>query len=314
MLRFIVSRIGMALPTLLMVALAVFILVRLIPGDPAALMLGDSADAASLAALREQLGLNASWPTQFLLWGGHVLQGDLGLSIANREPVLSLILERFVVSAQVVLPAVLLATLLAVPAGMLAAWRQGRLADLALVGGATLLLSLPAFWMGLLLLLLFSLKLGWFPMVGFVTFAENPGRALMYLVLPVATLLLHEIGVILRMTRASTLEVLNLDYITHARAKGLSEFKVLRRHAFKSSFGPTWTLLGLILGNLLAGVAVIETVFTIPGLGRLLVDAIFARDYPVIQGCLLFIASVYVLVNLAVDLLYPLFDPRVAAQ
>ena len=214
MLRFIVSRIGMALPTLLMVALAVFILVRLIPGDPAALMLGDSADAASLAALREQLGLNASWPTQFLLWGGHVLQGDLGLSIANREPVLSLILERFVVSAQVVLPAVLLATLLAVPAGMLAAWRQGRLADLALVGGATLLLSLPAFWMGLLLLLLFSLKLGWFPMVGFVTFAENPGRALMYLVLPVATLLLHEIGVILRMTRASTLEVLNLDYIT----------------------------------------------------------------------------------------------------
>ena len=153
MLRFIVSRIGMALPTLLMVALAVFILVRLIPGDPAALMLGDSADAASLAALREQLGLNASWPTQFLLWGGHVLQGDLGLSIANREPVLSLILERFVVSAQVVLPAVLLATLLAVPAGMLAAWRQGRLADLALVGGATLLLSLPAFWMGLLLLL-----------------------------------------------------------------------------------------------------------------------------------------------------------------
>ena len=168
MLRFVASRIGMALPTLLIVALAVFILVRLIPGDPAALMLGDSADAASLAALREQLGLNASWPTQFAIWAGHVLQGDLGQSIANRQPVMSLILDRFAVSAQIVLPAVVLATLVAVPAGMFAAWRQGRMADLALVAGATLLLSLPAFWMGLLLLLLFALKLGWFPVVGFV--------------------------------------------------------------------------------------------------------------------------------------------------
>lgn len=313
MLKFAITRIGMAIPTLVIVALAVFILVRLIPGDPAALMLGDSADASSLAALREQLGLNASLPTQFFLWAGHVLQGDLGLSIANRQPVAGLIWERFTVSAQIVLPAVFLATLVAVPAGMLAAWRQGRLADLALVAGATLLMSLPAFWMGLLLLLFFALQLGWFPVVGFVSFAEDPQRALLYLVLPVATLLLHEIGVILRMTRASTLEVLHLDYITHARAKGLGEATVMLRHAFKSSFGPTWTLLGLILGNLLAGVAVIETVFTIPGLGRLLVDAIFARDYPVIQGCLLFIAGIYVLVNLLVDLLYPVFDPRVAA-
>jgi len=168
--------------------------------------------------------------------------------------------------------------------------------------------------MGLLLLMFFALKLGWFPVVGFVAFGENPQQALLYLVLPITTLLLHEIGVILRMTRASTLEVLHLDYITHARAKGLSEMTVMLRHAFKSSFGPTWTLLGLILGNLLAGVAVIETVFTIPGLGRLLVDAIFARDYPLIQGCLLFIASIYVLVNLFVDLLYPIFDPRVAAS
>ncbi|MDR2327985.1 MAG: ABC transporter permease [Comamonas sp.] len=308
------TRIGMAIQTLVIVALAVFILVRLIPGDPAALMLGDSADAASLAALREQLGLNASLPTQFLVWSGHVLQGDLGQSISNRQPVAALIWQRFAVSAQIVLPAVLLATLVAVPLGMLAAWRQGRLTDLALVATATLLLSLPAFWMGLLLLMFFALKLGWFPVVGFVAFGENPQQALLYLVLPITTLLLHEIGVILRMTRASTLEVLHLDYITHARAKGLSEMTVMLRHAFKSSFGPTWTLLGLILGNLLAGVAVIETVFTIPGLGRLLVDAIFARDYPLIQGCLLFIASIYVLVNLFVDLLYPIFDPRVAAS
>ncbi|WP_423934959.1 ABC transporter permease [Comamonas sp. 23] len=314
MWKFAATRIGMAIPTLVIVALAVFILVRLIPGDPAALMLGDSADAASLAALREQLGLNASLPTQFLVWAGHVLQGDLGQSISNRQPVAALIWQRFAVSAQIVLPAVLLATLVAVPLGMLAAWRQGRITDLALVATATLLLSLPAFWMGLLLLMFFALKLGWFPVVGFVAFGENPQQALLYLVLPITTLLLHEIGVILRMTRASTLEVLHLDYITHARAKGLSEMTVMLRHAFKSAFGPTWTLLGLILGNLLAGVAVIETVFTIPGLGRLLVDAIFARDYPLIQGCLLFIASIYVLVNLFVDLLYPIFDPRVAAS
>lgn len=314
MWKFAATRIGMAIPTLVIVALAVFILVRLIPGDPAALMLGDSADAASLAALREQLGLNASLPTQFLVWAGHVLQGDLGQSISDRQPVAALIWQRFAVSAQIVLPAVLLATLVAVPLGMLAAWRQGRITDLALVATATLLLSLPAFWMGLLLLMFFALKLGWFPVVGFVAFGENPQQALLYLVLPITTLLLHEIGVILRMTRASTLEVLHLDYITHARAKGLSEMTVMLRHAFKSAFGPTWTLLGLILGNLLAGVAVIETVFTIPGLGRLLVDAIFARDYPLIQGCLLFIASIYVLVNLFVDLLYPIFDPRVAAS
>jgi len=139
-------------------------------------------------------------------------------------------------------------------------------------------------------------------------------RGLLYLVMPIVTLFLHETGVILRMARASTLEVLRLDYITHARAKGLSEFAVLRRHAFKNAFGPTWTLIGLVLGNLLGGIAVVETVFTIPGLGRLLVDSIFARDYPVIQGCLLFVAVTYVLVNLIVDLCYPIFDPRVAVE
>jgi peptide/nickel transport system permease protein len=150
--------------------------------------------------------------------------------------------------------------------------------------------------------------------VGYVAFSDDVVKALLYMVLPVMTLFLHEIGVILRMARASTLEVLRLDFITHARAKGLSEMAVLWRHAFKPAFGPTWTLIGLVLGNLLGGIAVVETVFTIPGLGRLLVDSIFARDYPVIQGCLLFIAFIYVLVNLIVDLCYPLFDPRVTAE
>lgn len=313
-MRFIAKRFGRAIPTLLIVAVAVFVLIRMIPGDPAQLMLGDLADPASLADLRASLGLDRPLPVQFGIWFGHLLEGDLGKSITTGESVTALVLERFSVSVRIVLAAVLLASLVAVPAGMIAAWRQNSMLDLGLVAVSTLLLSVPTFWLGLLLLLFFGLKLGWLPVVGYVSFSENPMAALIYLILPVLTLFLHEIGVIMRMARASTIEVMRLDYITHARAKGLSESAVLWRHAFRNAFGPTWTLIGLVLGNLLGGIAVVETVFTIPGLGRLLVDSIFARDYPVIQGCLLFVAFCYVVVNLIVDLCYPLFDPRVTAQ
>ncbi|WP_209542038.1 ABC transporter permease [Variovorax sp.] len=314
MFRFAAARIAMAVPTLLIVAVSVFVLIRLIPGDPAQLLLGDLATPASLADLRARLGLDRSLPAQFGIWFGHVLQGDLGTSINSGQDVLSLVAERFLISGRIVLVAVALAALVAVPAGMVAAWKQNRAPDLLLVGSATLLVSVPTFWLGLLLLLLFGLKLGWLPVVGYVGIAEDWKNGLLYLVLPILTLFLHEIGVLMRMARASTLEVLRLDYITHARAKGLSERAVLMRHAFKNAFGPTWTLIGLVLGNLLGGIAVVETVFTIPGLGRLLVDAIFARDYPVIQGCLLFVAVIYVVVNLVIDLCYPLFDPRVAVE
>jgi peptide/nickel transport system permease protein len=314
MLRFILKRLLMATPTLLIVAVSVFILVRLVPGDPASLLLGDTATPEALADLQRRLGLDRDIGTQFALWFTRVLQGDLGLSITSQQPVLPLVWDRFLVSGRLVIVAVLLAILVAVPAGMLAAWRQNTLTDLVLVGASTLLLSIPTFWLGLLILLLFGLTLGWLPVIGYVTLAESPGKALLYMVMPVLTLFLHEIGVLMRMARASTLEVLRLDYITHARAKGLPEHVVMWRHAFRNSFGPTWTLIGLVLGNLLGGIAVVETVFTIPGLGRLLVDAIFGRDYPVIQGCLLFVALIYVVVNLVVDLLYPVFDPRVTAQ
>ena len=314
MLRFALTRIAMALPTLLIVAVAVFVLIRLIPGDPAALMLGDLATPASLADLRARLGLDQSVFVQFGIWFGNLLKGDLGQSINSQEAVLPLIVSRFWISAQIVLVAVFFASLVAVPAGMIAAWKQDSSLDLGLVAIATLLLSIPTFWLGLLLLLFFGLKLGWLPVVGYVSIGDDPWGGVLYLVMPVLTLFLHEIGVILRMARASTLEVLRHDYITHARAKGLSETAVLWRHAFRNAFGPTWTLIGLVLGNLLGGIAVVETVFTIPGLGRLLVDAIFARDYPVIQGCMLFIAFSYVLVNLVIDLCYPVFDPRVTAQ
>ena len=267
-----------------------------------------------MAEVRRLLGLDQPIPLQFAYWLGNVMVGDLGRSITNDLPVLPLILDRFRVSASIVLVAVVLATMVAVPAGMIAAWKQNSLGDLMIVAGATMLLSIPSFWLGLLMLLLFGVKLGWLPVVGYVSFGEDFWRALAYVVLPIATLTLIEIGVITRMARASTIEVLRLEYITHARAKGVPEGRVLWRHALPNAFAPTWTLIGLVLGNLLGGIAVVETVFTLPGLGRLLVDGIFARDYPVVQGCLLFTAIMYVLVNLLVDLLYPVFDPRVAAE
>lgn len=300
MLRFVLTRLALALPTLMIVTVAVFFLIRLIPGDPATVMLGDLATPASLAELRERLGLDRDVATQFSLWLLRLLHGDLGQSIMLQLPVLPLLLDRFLTSGQVVVAAVLLAVCVAVPAGVLAA--------------ATLLLSLPTFWLGLLVLILFGLKLEWLPVVGYVSIGQSPGAGLLYLVMPVMTLFLHEIGVLIRMMRASTLDVLQLDYILHARAKGLSEGAVLWRHAFRNAFGPTWTLIGLILGNLLGGIAVVETVFTIPGLGRLMVDAIFARDYPVIQGCMLVVALAYIGVNLLVDLCYPLFDPKVTLE
>ncbi len=314
MIRFIFHRLLMAIPTLVIVAITVFALIRFIPGDPAALMLGDMATPDQVAEMRKELGLDTSLPQQFLVWTSNVLSGDFGQSIVNKEPVLPLVVSRFMVSAEIVVVAVILASLIAVPAGVIAAWRQNSATDLFLIGTATVLLSIPTFWLGLLLLLFFGLKLGWLPVLGYVSISDNLTSGLLYLVLPIMTLVIHEAGVLIRMARASTLEVLRLDYITHARAKGLSEQAVLWKHAFKNAFGPTWTMIGLILGNLLGGIAVIETVFTIPGLGRLMVDSIFQRDYPVIQGCLLFVAMSYVIVNLIVDLLYPLFDPRVVAE
>lgn len=314
MLGYLVRRIAMTIPTLLLVSIAVFALVRLIPGDPVQVMLGDSADPLQVEALRRQMGLDQSILVQFGYWLAKVAVGDFGHSITNGLPVLPLILERFQVSALIVLVAVTIAACVAVPAGLIAAWRQNSVTDLAVTAGATLLLSIPSFWLGLLLLLLFGLKLKWLPVIGYVPFSENFGQAVTFVILPIATLAMVEIGALTRMSRASSIEVLRLEYVTHARAKGAPEWRVLARHVLPNAFAPTWTLIGLVLGHLLGGIAVIETVFTLPGLGRLLVDSIFARDYPVVQGCLLFTAVIYVVVNLVIDLCYPLFDPRVAAE
>ena len=314
MLGYIFKRLLSTRPTLLLVSVGVFVLLRLSPGDPALVLLGEGADAASLAGVRADLGLDRPLPVQFLTWLEHAVRGDLGRSIVSGEPVSSLILGHFGVTAAVVLVAVTLATLIAVAAGLIAAWRQDSAIDLAVIGAATIVLSVPSFWLGLLLLLLFGLKLGWLPFVGYVPFSESAAQAALFLVMPVVTLTITESGVLTRMMRASSIDVLQLDYVTHARAKGLSESTVLIRHVFPNAFAPTLTLVGLTLGHLLGGVAVIETVFTLPGLGRLMVDSVLSRDYPVVQGCLLFTAVVYVVVNLLVDLCYPIFDPRVTAR
>lgn len=313
MLGYILKRFALAIPTLVIVSLLVFFLIRMVPGDPALVMLGEGADPATVAAMHQQLGLDQPVIVQYLTWIGRALRGDLGTSIATGEAVGPLILSRFALTASVVLAAVALATMIAVCFGMIAAWRRGHRTDLAISSVASLVLAVPSFWLGLVLLLLFGVKLRWLPVVGYIPFSEGIVAALAFLVLPIATLTISESGVLTRMMRASAIDVLRLDYVTHARAKGLSERTVLTRHVFPNAFAPTLTLVGLTLGHLLGGIAVVETVFTLPGLGRLMVDGILARDYPVVQGCLLFTAVIYVLVNLAVDLLYPLFDPRVTA-
>lgn len=314
MIAYVLKRLLLAIPTLLLVALVVFFLIRLIPGDPAIVMLGEGADPAAIAALHHSLGLDQPVTVQFLAWLGRVLSGDLGRSIVTGQPVGSLIVTRFQLTASIVLVSVVLATLIAIGLGLLAAWQRNRPLDAAIVTSASLILAIPSFWLGLILLLVFGLELRWLPVVGYIPFSESAFAAVLFLVLPVVTLTISESGVLIRMMRTSAIDVLRLDYVTHARAKGLSERVVLRRHVFPNAFAPTLTLVGLSLGHLLGGIAVIETVFTLPGLGRLMVDSILSRDYPVIQGCLLFTATVYVVVNLIVDLLYPLFDPRVTVS
>ena len=311
MLSYIFKRIGMAIPTVIIVALLVFGMIRAIPGDPAVLMLGDIDDPGLLREMRHSLGLDRSIVEQFLLWASRLLHGDFGTSIARHQPVLDLIRDAFPVTAQIVLAATVLACVVAIPAGLYAAWCQNRRGDILVVFTAILLVSMPGFWVGILLIWLFGVKLQWLPTFGFETFSEAGWGTVKYLILPVIAVVLSEIAAVTRMMRATSIDVLRLEYVSHARAKGLSERRVLMRHTLPNAFGPTLTVIGLILGHLLAGGAVIETVFTLPGMGRLLVESIYARDYPVVQGCLLLIALIYVFVNLCVDLLYPIFDPRV---
>lgn len=311
MLKYTVKRLLMTVPTFLIVAVFVFVLMRLVPGDPAAVMVGDLDDPGVLEEVRRNLGLEEPLVTQFAIWFRNLLHGELGHSIMTGEPVLEAMLRRFGITAQIVFLSIILAVLVAIPAGMLAAWRQNSRLDIATMFTVILCVSVPSFWVGILLILVFGVELQWLPTIGYVPVSEDLAAGVQYLILPVFALLLGEMAALTRMMRSSTIEVLRLEYITHARAKGLPERTVLWRHALPNSFAPVLTLLGLMLGSLLGGAVVIETVFTLPGLGRFLVDGIYARDYPVVQGTLLLVAGIYVLTNLVVDLLYPVFDPRV---
>jgi peptide/nickel transport system permease protein len=314
MLQYIAKRLLLTLPTLLLVSIIVFMIIRLIPGDPAQVLLGTDADKASITLLRNEMGLNRPLPVQYFTWLRHGVRGDLGKSITTGEPVAGMILQRFQLSAVVALTAATLATAIAILAGLIAAWKRDTAIDFAVVGTASLVLAIPSFWLGLLLMLTFGLKFGWLPVVGYVPFSDDAVQWALFLILPVLTLTIVESGVLTRMMRSSSLDVMKMEYVTHARAKGLSEARVLTRHVFPNAFAPTLTLVGLTLGSLLGGIAVIETVFTLPGLGRLMVDGILSRDYPVVQGCLLFTGLAYVVINLVVDLCYPFFDPRVTAS
>lgn len=310
MFEYVLRRLFAALPTLLGVLVVVFFVVHLIPGDPVAAMLGDTATSEQLARTREQYGFDRPLPEQFLIFLRNYATGDMGTSIRTRRPVIQEITSRFQHTLQLALGGVFIAVLLGVPLGVIAAVRRGSLIDLLSLVISTAGIAAPIFWIGLLLSLLFATNLGWFPSIG----AGRPGdpmSVLRALVLPSLSLGLAGMALIARMTRSSMLEVLREDYVRTAKAKGLKDRMVVYKHALKNAANPIITIVGLNFGYLLGGTVLIETVFARPGIGRLLVDAILARDYPVVQGVTFVIAASFILVNLITDLVYSLVDPRV---
>ncbi len=311
MLAFLARRLLSTIPVLLIVSVLVFLLLRLTPGDPAQLLAGDQATPEQVAQIRSNLGLDRSIPEQYLLWLGNLFQGDLGQSFYYKSDVVSLIGQRLEPTMSLALITIIVAVLVSVPLGVLAAWRHGGWLDRALMGFSVLGFSIPVFVLAYLLIWLLSMHLGWLPVQGYQRLSAGFGAWLYQLVLPSITLSVIYIALIARVTRAAVLETLGEDYIRTARAKGLPESQVLLRHALANAAVPIVTVIGIGIALLIGGVVVTESVYAIPGLGRLTVDAVLARDFPTIQGVILFFSFVYVLVNLLVDLSYVFFDPRI---
>ncbi len=311
MFAFLARRLASTIPVLLIVSVLVFLMLRLTPGDPAAVLAGDAASTEQIAQIREGLGLNRSIPEQYVIWFGRVLSGDLGQSFYYKTPVTTLIGQRIEATLSLALITISIAVLVAVPLGVLAAWRFGGWLDRGLMGFSVLGFSIPIFVLAYLLIWLVSLKLGWLPVQGYKRIADGVGPWLYHLTLPSITLSIIYIALIARVTRASVLETLGEDYIRTARAKGLPESTVLMRHALTNAAVPIVTVIGIGIALLIGGVVVTESVFAIPGLGRLTVDAVLARDFPTIQGVILLFSFVYVMINLGVDLSYVFFDPRI---
>jgi peptide/nickel transport system permease protein len=299
------------IPVMLVVAVFIFLMLRLTPSDPAAVIAGDNATTEQVAQIRSQLGLDRPMIEQFVIWSGKVLRGDLGESFFFKKTVASLIGERIEPTLSLALFTMVLAVLIAVPLGVLAAHRQGSWIDRIVMGFSVLGFSMPSFVVAYLLIYLFAVWLNWLPVQGYQRIAEGLGGWVRGLVLPSLTLSVIFVALIARMTRTSMLEVLSEDYIRTARAKGQSERKVLFRHALRNAAVPIVTVIGLAVALLIGGVIVTESVFTIPGLGRLTVDAVLARDYPTIQAVILLFSFVYVMINLTVDMMYTLLDPRI---
>ena len=311
MLGYILRRLIATLPVMLIVAVFVFLMLRLTPGDPAAIIAGDNANNEQIALIRNRLGLDEPIFTQFFIWLANILRGDFGESFFFKKTVAELIASRLEPTLALSLATIILAVAIAVPLGVLAAYKHGTLIDKIVMGFSVLGFSVPVFVIGYSLIYLFAIKLNWLPVQGYQRIGDGFGGFLQRLVLPALTLSVIYIALIARMTRTSVLDVMNEDYIRTARAKGQIEIKVLFRHALKNAAVPIITVIGLGVALLIGGVVVTESVFTIPGLGRLTVDAVLARDYPTIQAVILLFSLVYVLINLAVDLVYTLVDPRI---
>ena len=308
---YIVRRVLATVPVVAVVALVVFSILHVAPGDPAAVIAGDQATPEQIAAIRAKLGLDRPFHEQFLLWLGNVLRGDFGTSIFSNLPVGTLFLQRLEPTIALTVTTTLVTVALAVPIGVIAAWRAGSWVDRAVMTFAVLGFSFPVFVVGYILIFVFSIKLGLLPIQGYRALDQGLWPFLRHLILPSLALGMSFMALIARITRASVLEVLSQDHIRTARAKGLPTRQLLFDHALPNALVPIVTIIGVGVALLLGGVVVTESVFAIPGLGRLVVDAILHRDYPVIQGVLLIFSGVYVLVNLTVDLLYVVIDPRI---
>jgi peptide/nickel transport system permease protein len=311
MLAYLSRRLLATIPVMAIVAVLVFTMLRLTPGDPAAIIAGAAGTAQDVAAIRSRLGLDRSILAQFFVWIGNILTGDFGESFFFKKQVADLIADRIGPTLALATTTIILSVVVAVPLGVLAAWKQGTWIDRIVMGFSVLGFSVPVFVIGYLLIYVFAIELGWLPVQGYQPLREGFWGFLQRLILPSITLSVIYIALIARITRTSVLEVLSEDYIRTARAKGLPERVVLMKHALRNAAVPIVTVIGIGVALLIGGVVVTESVFSIPGLGRLTVDAVLARDYPTVQAVILLFSFVYVLLNLAVDVAYTFLDPRI---
>lgn len=314
MLRYIAGRVLSLAPVVLLVSVAAFAFIRLLPGDPVIAMLGTSGqglDERTYALARHDLGLDRPLPVQYARWVGGLARGDLGASAVTHQPVGEALRDRFPVTLQLTISSFIVSLVIGVPAGVMSAYKRGSLLDRAMSVFALGGVAMPSFWLGILLIILFAVQLSLLPPSGFVSIATDPAEFLRHMVLPAITLGAVQAAVIMRQTRSSLLEVLNEDYVRTARAKGLIERRVVLSHGLRNALLPVVTVLGLQVSRLLGGSVVVETVFAMPGFGRYGVDAIFIRDYPVVQVVVLATALIVVFANLITDLLYAVLDPRI---